>query len=295
MKIADLTVGSKVLFGSYSVSGEEPHRIPWIKVHSDCTLITEYIEDQCAFDAREPNSPQRTRRDYGSNRYSTSNINQFLNSSKTEWFVPQTATDTPPVDANLYGYGGAYHNKPGFLHAFKPWEMAAILHSKLSTLLHPDDMGDEWVGDTDYEKILVKVFLPSRANMNGRGTSEGCAWEYFIQEFYPDSRRAHLSPQCFAFGRCDAKPDNCDDWWFYGLRTVCTEGDSSTIRIIDDYGDLSYEPANEADLGIRPALVINPETLVTDRPDADGYYVVLEPVADGVEIQEDEFIALIKL
>lgn len=52
--IADLPIGSRVRFGSYSVSGETPHIIAWIKVHRNNTLFNEFVEDILPFDAREP-------------------------------------------------------------------------------------------------------------------------------------------------------------------------------------------------------------------------------------------------
>lgn len=288
IRIADLEVGSSVKFGSYSVGGEEPHKIKWVKVHHDCTLLTKYIEDQCAFDAKEPFSESRDRRNYGCNRYSVSNINAFLNSEKPQWFTPQTATDTPPDNEFLYGNTGGYRNKPGFLHLFKPWELDAILCSKIKTkLCNIDYEANEY---KEYETNFTRVFLPAWANISGHGTSEGRSWAYFSE--HRNDRSAILSSQCFKFGCCDTKPDNENEWWYYFLRTPYE--DYSTVKIIDCYGDTSWDYANRSFIGIRPALLIDPDTLVSDETDEVGCYEVLEPAQDNIEIPEDEFFTLIK-
>lgn len=85
-RVEDLSVGAKIKFGAYSVSGEEPHKIAWIKVHHNNTLYNEFAEDILPFDAKEPLNPRVNRRNYGSNRYSVSNICGFINSEQEDWF-----------------------------------------------------------------------------------------------------------------------------------------------------------------------------------------------------------------
>ena len=47
-------------------------------------------------------------------------------------------------------------------------------------------------------------------------------------------------------------------------------------------------------MGVRPALKLNPEILISDEPDGDGYYEVLSAPQEIIEIDEEEFFAILK-
>lgn len=177
--IADLPIGAKLKFGAYSVSGEMPHKICWVKAHRDGTILTEFMEDQCAFDAKEPDNPDEYRKSYGNNRCSVSNVQQFLNAEGTDWFRQKHGCDTAPEDRGMCNGRYGYSHKPGFLHYFEEWEIEAI----------------------------------------------------------------------YAYS---------------------------------DY------------MGVRPALKLNPEIPISDEPDGDGYYEVLSAPQEIIEIDEDDFFAVLK-
>ena len=46
-------------------------------------------------------------------------------------------------------------------------------------------------------------------------------------------------------------------------------------------------------LGVRPALILNPEILISDEPDEDGYYEVLECTQEVIEIDESELFEIL--
>ena len=291
LRIADLPTGAKVKFGAYQVSDEEPHKICWVKVHHDNTFLSEFLEDQCAFDAKEPEHENEYRRAYGNNRYSVSNVNQFINSEEPDWFSPTTPTDTPPINDYLYDRKNGYRHKPGFLHLFAPWELEAIDLSCVKTALPKMDITRV---EEKSEEINARVFLPSKFNLTGEkenGVEEGEFWDYFKNGA---SIECPLSPECFAFGECDEKPDEEEDGWYYNLRSPCA-GYAYGVRFVGRCGGVFNCDAYDGFMGLRPALKINPEILISDEPDCDGYYEVLETAMEAIEIPEDEFIALLKI
>ena len=90
--LSNLEVGSKVKFGKYQVESETPETIVWTIVarnhvsepsypDNSVTLHASKILDLRCFDAKEPNNSNSDRKNYGNNRYSVSNMHQWLNSN----------------------------------------------------------------------------------------------------------------------------------------------------------------------------------------------------------------------
>ena len=83
------------------------------------TLMTKNIIRHVAFDAAEPDNPDLTHKASGDNRWSVSNIRQWLNSNATNsWFNAQHTYDAPPTSDNVSGEDGTYSDAPGFLAGF---------------------------------------------------------------------------------------------------------------------------------------------------------------------------------
>lgn len=288
--IADLPVGAKLKFGAYSVSGEAPHKICWFKAHHDGTILTEFMEDQCAFDAKEPDNPDEYRRSYGNNRYSLSNVQQFLNAESPDWYTQKHDFDTAPEDRLMYNGRHGYTHKPGFLHYFEEWEVEAIEESEVKTALPTKDIG---TGEEKYETFYAKVFLPSRTNVGG-GTEnhiqEGEVWDLFADGA---NKACLFSPELYANTPNDNKPEYEDEEWYYYLRSPYS-GNSYNVRCVFRDGDVSNAYAFHDYLGVRPALKLNPEIPISDEPDGDGYYEVLSAPQEIIEIDEEEFFAILK-
>ena len=87
--LSNLTVGSKIKFGTYKVEQSSIEPIIWLiadKNHNgypanSVTLLTEKIIDLRGFDAKEPSNSNTDRQKYGNNRYLHSNLRQWLNKS----------------------------------------------------------------------------------------------------------------------------------------------------------------------------------------------------------------------
>lgn len=290
-RVEDLSVGTKIKFGAYSVSGEEPHKIAWIKVHHNNTLYNEFAEDILPFDAKEPLNPRVNRRNYGSNRYSVSNICGFINSEQEDWFKKQSETDTPPTEEYLQDGNPGYKSKPGFLHFFQPWELEQILTSKIVTKLNSADVVEDGDDTAKYDVAFQRVFLASRDNLFGEKFNEGEWWDYFSNY---GKRSCEASDACVQFSRASDNLElDYDPACGYFLRT-CHPDETCYVKRVDRYGECQNEVACDSETGLRVALVIDPNTLVSDEPDEDGYYQVLEGSSMAFDISEDEFLTLIK-
>lgn len=284
--VSSLPCGAKVRFGSYCVGNEGAHSIRWIKVNSaDTTLLAEHIEDFRAFDAREPNSPQEYRREYGNNRYSVSNIDQFLNSTGDEWYHPQHDADAPPTGELTYD-STPYLNHPGFLAYFSEAELEAIMPTEIVVALPQCDSAYR-----DYEIITRKVFLPSKTNIFGRSTrntNEGDHWDYF------NGRNASATATEEAIDNTTliTAPTDETTSWFWWLRSPYAHN-AYNARYVDNYGIEYSANACNGIIGVRPALTINPEILVSDEPDDEGYYNVILSIVELEDVSEENFLSIL--
>lgn len=290
--VKDLPIGAKIKFGSYRVDKEEPHRICWLKVHNDNTFITEFIEDQLHFDVREPDNPDRHRRDCGSNRYSTSNIDQYLNGFGKNWYKQKTEYDVPPADGEVDD-GVGYVNKPGFLSLFESWEIENILPTKITTLLSSPDRNtvDEDGRVITTETIIRNVFLPSRSNfISDKNTEESQFWDLFRNG---GSRGAMATEECCRYSIASSKPSK-KEFWYFLLRTPGIDH-GHQVGYMSSNGSTGNHYADATIVGCRPCLRLAEETMVSEDCDRNGYYEVLEPLSEQVVITEEEFLSLFKV
>lgn len=285
--VSSLPCGAKVRFGSYCVGNEGAYSIRWIKVNSaDTTLLAEHIEDFRAFDARELDSSEEYRREYGNNRYSVSNIDQFLNSTGDEWYHPQHNTDAPPTGELTYD-GTPYLNHPGFLAYFSEAELEAIMPTDIVVALPQCDSDDH-----DYEIITRKVFLPSRTNIFGRATrntNEGERWDYFRNG---RGTVATATEEAIENTTLNGAPQDEATSWYWWLRSP-DAGSAYYARCVSGGGYGSYALASRGIIGVRPALTINPEILVSDEPDDEGYYNVILSIVELEDVSEEDFLSIL--
>ena len=117
--LSQLSVGSKVKFGKYQVESETPEPIVWTIVaknhvsepaypDNSVTLHASEILDLRCFDAKEPDFINSDRQDYGNNRYSFSNLDQWLNKDAAggAWYSAAHNFDhSPDTSEGTGGYG----------------------------------------------------------------------------------------------------------------------------------------------------------------------------------------------
>ena len=198
------------------------------------TLMTKNIIRKAAFDAQEPNNPNSDRRDFGNNRWSVSNIRQWLNSNGAagSWWTAQHDYDAPPTSANvLEDADAAYADAPGFLAGFS----ADILQhftdiTNITVLCNTDGGGSETTVD--------KVFLPSNTEMGLGNNSEGS----HLSVRYPDNN-----------SRIKSGADG-----IYWTRSPYAVMKSSLVLCVIQNGESSYSHIMASSgYGIAPIIVLH--------------------------------------
>lgn len=66
---------------------------------------------------------------YGNNRYSVSNIDQWLNSAAASWYSAQHSADAPPTSGNVWNGYNPYDTEAGFLANFEA-DFRNAIHGK---------------------------------------------------------------------------------------------------------------------------------------------------------------------
>ena len=151
--ISKLPSGSKVKLGSYN--GQS---LRWIVARDSVTHELRLVLDKDSvatigtmqFDAPEPSNPDSARQSSGNNRYSVSNIHQWLNSdgAANEWYTAQHEYDAPPD----------YQNKTGFLNEWPEVDKSILKETDWSTILATIDGGET-------ETINAKMALMSETEL----------------------------------------------------------------------------------------------------------------------------------
>lgn len=142
-----LPSGSKVKLGTYD--GET---LKWIVARDSVTQDLRLVLDKDSvaaigpmqYDAKEPNNPDSNRKTNGNNKYSVSNINQWLNSdgAANEWYTSQHEYDAPPD----------YQNKAGFLNEWSDSDKSVLQETNWTTTLSKVDGGGM---DTFSQKVVM--------------------------------------------------------------------------------------------------------------------------------------------
>lgn len=273
--LSNLAIGSKVKFGSYSVNGETAQPIVWTIVaknhagypDNSVTLHTSEIIDLRCFDASEPNNSDSARQDYGNNRYSVSNIDQWLNKDADggSWYVAAHSTDqSPDTSARVNSRGTQYLDHPAFLNAFTDNEKNAILSTTIRVVRLSQDGGS-------YEDISRRVFFPSTTEVglsNENNIAEGSAWEYYTSNTL---RIGYVTQQCFDNTPSSEKPTNKTTAWKWWLRTP-EYSYSHMAKAVNTNATRLGCASNYGSLGIRPALNVPTLLNVSDSTDNDGCY-----------------------
>lgn len=279
--LSNLAVGSKVKFGKYQVNTEEAQPIIWTIVaknhvstpaypSNSVTLHAAEILDLRCFDAEEPSNSNSGRQKYGNNRYSVSNLDQWLNKDAAggAWYsAAHSADHSPDTTAGTGGYGTQYAARPGFLDGFTDDEKAAILSTTIRVVKPSIDGGS-------YEDVVRKVFLPSTTEVglsNENSIAEGAAWGYYTSN---TARIGYVTQQCFSNTPSSSKPSSKTTAWYWRLRTPRCSGANST-RGVNSAGSLYNYNAYNGSNGVRPALNLSSSQLVSDTTDSDGCYTVV--------------------
>ena len=265
----NLPVGAKVKFGRHSINGETPQDITWLVVAKNhqstpayptnsVTLLTEKVIDIRCFDYIE-NLGAEDRTNYGNNRYSVSNIDQWLNKDNEEgaWYEASHGYDMPPTPNTILT--APYTNRPAFLHFFSTNEKNAMLGTTIRTYKSSYDGGS-------YEDISRKVFLPSSREMSGTGDVEGSKWEYFNS----NSKKCVITDQVDTYSRYNPSTTS-GEYWFRS----CYTAEVDTVIMYKSGVDSTFYSSARNEHGIRPACNLPSALSVSDTTDADGCYTMV--------------------
>lgn len=232
-------------------------------------LVSEKIISLKAFDAKEPSSSSTDRRNYGNNRYSQSNIRQWLNSSAASWYSAQHSTDAPPNNANVWLNHNEYDAEAGFLSNFSENMRNALLAPSLVVAKNntTDGGGSETISD--------KVFLLSVTEL---GLPDGdTAVEGNVLALFSDTTKCVAIPTTAAVSKSEFSDSSLKSTtaWFYWSRSP-TRISSFYARVIDKSGTRTFsDAASNGTHGVRPAINIASTIQVSQTPDSDGAYTIL--------------------
>lgn len=280
--LGSLAVGAKIKDASTTFLGNS---IVWLKADSNhdgypsnsTTLITEKIIALRAFDAKEPNNSDSNRQNYGNNKYSVSNIDQWLNSDAGagNWYTARHDADQAPTTHSTQVDNNTYTEDAGFLNGFSETFKNALLDTTLKTVLNTVTDGGS------YESMTRKIFFASTTEVglaNENSIAEGSILSLFSENTNA-CRIAYLSSECAVDSDYSVTAGNAWYWW---LRTPYSSY-SCYVRSVYSNGALGDNTAFSGHRGVRPLCNLSSDTLVSDEVDSDGCYVMFPP-PDAPEI-----------
>lgn len=236
-KLSDLPVGSKVkdtdsLFLNTPIIWKIADKNHTGYPSNSVTLITERCIAMRAFDAKEPNNSNSDRKSYGNNRYSLSNIRQWLNSDAAAgtWYAAQHSADQAPSSTS-YVSCNVYSDDAGFLNGFSESFKKALLETTLIVARNTvtDGGGSETVTD--------KMFLASNTEVglaNENSIVEGSLFPIFSDNA---SRISYCTTQAIEDSNYASDPANDTTAWYWWLRTPYMDN-SGRARHVNSSGAL---------------------------------------------------------
>lgn len=252
------------------------------------TLITDKVILLRAFDAKESQNTDSNRRQYGNNRYSVSNIDQWLNSTASagQWYSPQHDTDQSPNSTKVV-VRNPYNSDMGFLTGFDARFIAAMQDTTIKVARNTVTDGG------GYDTLTRKVFLPSLAELFNQAENsimEGSLLQYF-QANTDAVRRAYISDYCAQDNNNQGSPNiTADSESQYWTRTP-KSSNSATVYIVYNHGSSAVTDAYGGWGGVRPLCNLSSDTLVSDQPDGDGVYQIPSLAISGNNEPLGTFVA----
>lgn len=271
-KISALAVGAKVRDTKTKYYGVPIGFVIGDKNHAgypanSVTLVAESIIKICCFDATESGG-NSGRQNYGNNRYAVSNIRQWLNKSGTGWYVSQHSYDRAPANAYVWSNYNEYDAQPGFLTGFGAEMLSALLDTTLTVARPTTDGGGS-------ETVTDKVFLLSMAEV-GLGAENGVSEGSLLALFNSANSSRLCKPTAQAVSNSEYTSSSLSasqNWWWW-LRSPYSAG-ADGVRDVYSGGSLRSHYAYDGRGGVRPALNLNSNILVSDTTDSEGYYTII--------------------
>ena len=236
------------------------------------TLVAANILKLACFDAKESGNIDSSRRNYGNNRYSLSNLRQWLNKAGSPWYQAQHGADAAPTNANVWSNYNEYDDEAGFLTGFSAQMLAAILNTTLTVAKASVDGGGS-------ETVTDRVFLLSKAEVGlgaENGVSEGSTLAMFSDNA---SRQCRPTAQAVSNSEYTNSSLSASQPWWYWLRSPNASGSYYVRNVYSDGALITHYYAYYGDIGVRPALNLSSSILVSDSPDSHGAYTIVRTQA----------------
>ncbi|OKZ68763.1 MAG: hypothetical protein BHV93_12125 [Clostridiales bacterium 52_15] len=212
------------------------------------------------FDAKEPSNTNGDRRSYGNNRYSQSNIDQWLNSQAASWYSARHSYDAPPSNANVWNNYNEYDTEAGFLSNFEADYRNAILDAVIRVAKNTVTDGG------GYEDITRKVFLLSNTEVglsNENSVAEGALWSYFSSAA---RRQCYPTAEAVSNSEYTNSSLNASSYWYWWLRTPYASY-AYIARFVYTDGSLNNGDAYYGNYGVRPAFFVESGITLSVEPD----------------------------
>lgn len=229
MKISDLDVGSKLLFGALL---DGPYAgvmdLAWKKVDPNNTFLTEGSVGRMIMDMQEPDNSSRDRRERGSNFFPQSSLLQWLCASGNDWFVKAHEADVEPP----------YADRQGFLTEFVQHELDAIEPHEICTVV-PDGFRREF---GIIHKMMCKVSIPAYSELFARADptqrQEGRVFSIFENggERPTCFTRTAMSSTVMCVNHGTEVITRAANQRYYVTAKVCIKGDTPVSETPDDNG-----------------------------------------------------------
>lgn len=263
MKLHELPIGTKVRepeSGHCFLVAAQDH-----PGYRGTVLVMDRIVRKGCFDAKEPLSSMPKVQKYGNNDYAASNVHQWLNSEKSNWYVPAHGCDTPPSGENISIPAHSYDGEPGFLGRFPKAFLERLVENQIPCVSTQED-GCRAV------TVPAKFFLLSADELGLRrftGVPEGNLMPLF-RDYRMRLGIKAADPADFNFPG-EVSENNTEMCWYYWLRTPHHAEPFLTAHIHFS-GYISYIHAWNSDLGILPACAVESDTEVREIPDVEPFY-----------------------
>ena len=244
----------------FTVAGRSPY--------GDGTLlITDKVISVGAMDAPEPEGEIENYQITGNSDYLLSNLNQWLNIDKEDWFSKTHPADTPPseeylsIRPTLYDPIGhnAYDGKSGFLLRFNEDFRSNICVSKIPCAA---------LDGSGIRYAQVKFFCPSAAEL---GIPTGVIEEGSELPLFNDYRMRYASPseECMMESQWQPAYFRSNRMFWYWLRTpnTTTAGFMAYSHFTNPF---AYKFACCPWMGIRPMVSLSEDVPVKETSSAFG-------------------------
>lgn len=237
------------------------------------TLITDKIVALRCFDAKEPSNSNYERQTSGNNRYSVSNIRQWLNSDAEagQWYTAQHSVDQAP-NSDVVAKN-AYADDEGFLNGFSEKFKNALLSTSLKVGLNQLDGGGS-------ETVTDKIFLASATEL-GVQAALAPAVEGIKLSLFNDGTNipTTVTAKCVEDNEYENENIAVGLNWRWWLRTGTTNTDDCDwvclINNTTSVTSASVGSASGYEIGIRPLCNFPSSIKVSSTPDEDGCYNII--------------------